>query len=116
MLNLNATHNLIPTTGLANDNANDNPGRSVCYSPELGETAPLRLFEGRTGYIKWRKADDAAARATFKRLRIRPSIGSTFTVEHGKRAGSVWTSACVTYDAWSKIRDAGLIAIECLLD
>ena len=113
MINMSATHNLIPSGGMANDNARDLPGRSVCYYPEMGETAPARLFQGGgTGYIKWRTESDDHAREAFRKHRIRPSgIRCWDAIRGGK-----WWSAHLTYAAWRKLFDAGLIAAECLLD
>ena len=98
----------------------------MIYHPEMGEARPEGfLFYGQIclSYysVYWSPARDAEARETFARLRIRPRRpelrGPHELTEYGRKN---WPHgkyvSHVTYDAADKLRDAGLFAIEQLLD
>lgn len=100
--------------------ANDNAPASGCYYPEMGETAPTRLFVASMGYqsytLKWEISDNAQALEAFRRLRVRPSGVGPFVAAYGPHAGRERMSASITFAAHRKLMAAGLVATECLLD
>jgi hypothetical protein len=88
-----------------------------CYYPEMGErAAPGALFHTSTGYkgvyVKWTEANNAAALAAFKRLRIRPRWVDLGTMLDGSRK---WTCT-VTWEAGNKLLREKLAVRELLLD
>lgn len=98
--------------------------RGAAYWPEMGETAPNRLFHsefnfGRTYSLCWKVEDDAAARSRLRELRVSPrNIERHAPAEllEAKRLRSDVFSCLITIAAHRKLRDANLVAIRTLLD
>lgn len=99
-------------------------GPAVAYYPEMGEGIPDRLFHSEYNFRKtyslcWKVADDDAARAKLRALRIRPSdINRQEQADSyaAKRLGSAVFSCLITSVAHRKLRETGALAIRLLLD
>ena len=86
------------------------------YYSELGERPDAtKLFQrathiGRFTFVAWRPERDTEARATFKRLRVRPVIDRVSLIGGGHKH-----TARLTGSAWDKVRNTGNVSVEILL-
>jgi hypothetical protein len=92
----------------------------ACYTPEMGEEAPERLFHseynaGKTYSLCWRVADDLKARAVLSKLMIRPKLIELRTQAEGsseaKRLQSDVYGCLITLVGHRKLRDLDQTAI-----